>query len=96
MELIKGYICTVTSNNINIKDSYKVKKKSEMKDILYAIQHNHSGCPVFKRSYNALLSEWKTHNRLYALGFQRARTKDVDLNYPIKWYVQLAYYIIGI
>ena len=27
--LINGYLCTVTANNIHIKDSYKVTKRSE-------------------------------------------------------------------
>lgn len=94
--LINGYLCTVTANNIHIKDSYKVTKRSEMKEILYAIQHSNPECNVFKRNYNSLVSEWRTHNRLYRLGYKRQRTSDVDLNYPLKWYVELAYRILGI
>ena len=94
--IINGYVCTVTSNNIHIKDSYKVTKRSEMKEILYAIQHAKPECNVFKRNYDSLVSEWRTHNRLYRLGYKRQRTSDVDLNYPLKWYVELAYRILGI
>ena len=94
--IINGYVCTVTSNNINIKDSYKVTERSEMREILYAIQHAKPECNVFKRSYNSMISEWRTHNRLYRWGYQKSRTKDVDINYPLKWYVELAYKILGI
>ena len=94
--IVNGYACTVTSNNIHIRDSYKVKTKSEMKEMLYAIQHANPECNVFKRSYNSMISEWRTHNRLYKLGFQKSRTKDVDLNWPLKWYVKLLYIIVGI
>lgn len=96
MEVICDYICTVSENNIHIKDSYKVKDRSKMCEILYTIQHNHPECKVFKRSYNSMISEWRTHNRLYRLGYKKQRTGDVDINYPLKWYVELAYRILGI
>ena len=96
MELINGYVCKITENNIHIQDSYQVKRKSEMKEILYAIQHNHPECNSFKRGYNSLIAEWRVHNRLYKLGYKKDRTGSVDLNYPLKWYVELAYKILGI
>jgi hypothetical protein len=57
MEIINGYVCNITGSNINIKDSYKVTSKSEMKEMLYAIQHNHPECTSFKRSYESLMAE---------------------------------------
>lgn len=96
MEIINGYVCNVTGSNINIKDSYKVTSKSEMKEMLYAIQHNHPECTSFKRSYESLMAEWRAHNRLYRWGIKRDHTADVDLNYPLKWYVELIYRILGI
>ena len=96
MDMINGYVCEVSESNIHIKESYKVTSKSEMKEMLYAIQHKHPECNTFKRNYNSLISEWRTHNRLYRLGYKRQRTGDVDLNYPLKWYVELAYRILGI
>lgn len=94
--IIDEHVCTVTSNNIHIKDSYDIKKRSEMKEILYAIQYKRPDCNVFKRSYNSMISEWRTHNRLYRLGYKKNRTGSVDLNYPLKWYVEFAYKILGI
>ena len=96
MNIINGYVCTVSKGNVHIKDSYKVKSKSEMKEILYAIQYMHPECDVFKRSYRSLIGEWRTHNRLYHLHYKQDRTGSVDLNYPLKWYIKLIYQILGI
>lgn len=96
MELAGDIVYKVTKNNIHIQDSYKVTSKSKMIEVLYIIQHNHPDCNSFKRSYNSLISEWRTHNRLYRLGFKRSRTADVDLDAYPKWYMQLLYWIWGI
>lgn len=96
MEVLENCVYNVSVNNVHIKDSYKIISKSEMKEVLYAIQHKHPECNTFKRSYNSLIAEWRAHNRLYRLGYKRQRTGDVDLNYPLKWYVELAYRILGI
>lgn len=96
MEVIGNYVCTITENNVHIENSAIVTSKSEMKELLYAIQHKHSECNTFKRSYNSLIAEWRAHNRLYRLGIEKNRTRSVDLNYPLKWYVELIYRILGI
>lgn len=96
MEIICEYACDITKNNVHIRDSYKVTSKAQMKEILYAIQYKHPDCNTFKRSYNSLIAEWRAHNRLYRLGIEKDRTRSVDLNYPLKWYVELAYRILGI
>ena len=86
----------ITDNNIHIPNSYQITKKKQMKEILLQIKSEHSKCHVFNRSIKSLCSEWKAHNRLYKLGIEPDRTKSVDLNYPLKWYVELIYNIIGI
>lgn len=96
MEVIGDIVCNVTINNIKIVDSYKIKDRSKMIEILYAIEYKHPECNVFKRSYNSMISEWRTHNRLYRLGIKKDRTKDVDINYPLKWYIELLYKIFGL
>lgn len=86
----------VTYSNIHIPDSYKIKSRKEMKRILKQIQSEYPECNVFKRNIWSLCSEWRAHNRLYRLNIESNRTKNVDLNYPLKWYIELAYNIIGI
>ena len=52
------------------------------------------GLPV-TRTESSYVSEWKSHNRLYKLGVQRSRTKDVDLEEDIDSTKNLLYSIIG-
>ena len=90
--MMPGY--KVTKNNIRILDSYKISK-DEFDSILYYIKDNNPDCDAWKRSFKSLMSEWACHNAAYNLGIRRNKTKDVDLNYPQKWYVSMTYYIIG-
>lgn len=85
----------VTENNIHIQDSYVITKRKDMKDILEKLKAEYPECLSFKRTMYSLTSEWKTHNRLYRLGYKKDRTGSVDMNYPLKWYVELAYKIFG-
>lgn len=57
MEVFDDMVCVVTSNKIKIKDSYKIKSRADMAEILYAIQHKHPECEAFKRSYTSLIAE---------------------------------------
>ena len=47
--------------------------------------------PLTFRSNNSLIREWITHNNLYRLGLHKDGVKDVDLNYPQKWYIKILY-----
>lgn len=57
MEIFNNMVCTISENNINIKDSYTMTKKEDMRDTLYAIQYKHPECNTFKRDYDSLLNE---------------------------------------
>lgn len=84
----------VTENNVHIEDSWRVGKR----DFQFWIDYIREHCPnsqVWERKDLSLKNEWRTHNFLYALHIQRARTGSVDMNYPLKWYVCAAYNIIG-
>lgn len=85
---------SVTENNIHITDSYAVPKKNFGR-ILSRIHNQHPECKVFERSTISLEHEWATHNALYDLGLWKDRTKDVDLNVPMPWYKEWAYFIVG-
>lgn len=52
------------------------------------------GLPV-TRTKSSYISEWKSHNRLYKLGIQRSRTKDVDLEEEIDQTRNFLYSIFG-
>ena len=96
-EVIKNKVCDITENNIHIKDSYDVNKKSEMSEILYIIKRNHPECKVFEvRKWDNLLSEWKAHNRLFFIGYKRSQTGSVDLDTDEPLWHKILYAIIGI
>lgn len=90
---MKGY--TITDNNINIKDSYLYPKK--MFSIVFnTLRKDHPNNNVLlHRTDKSMAREWAAHNLLWDLNIYRSRTKDIDLNYPQKWYVRLGYFILG-
>ena len=94
--ILKDVVCEIYDANIHIRDSYKIKSKSKMIEILYAIKHKYPDCKTFLRNEKSLLSEWRAHNRLYCIGYKRNHTKDVDLEYPVNKKYEILYRIIGI
>lgn len=82
----------VTKNNIHIENSYEIRNPFTMNDILNEIRKQYESDVLLYRSNWSLIREWITHNNLYILGYKREQTKDVDLNYPQKWYHKLGYF----
>lgn len=66
---------------LTILDSYKVRKRDFQKT-LNQIKALHGKKKIFERSDKSLRREWITHNFCYLIGYQRQRTKDVDLDNP--------------
>lgn len=92
--IIPEYQATI--NNIHIINSCIISKH-DFKPILLEIEDDNPECLVFDfRSIHSLIMEWSCHNCLYNFGIEVERTKDVDLNWPIKWYIKLAYNIFGL
>lgn len=91
----KGVEITVSENNINIENSYKITSKKEIREILdYIITH--CECKVIKhRTLNSMLNEWVAHNNLYILHIARERTGSVDLNYPQEKLVSICYWFLS-
>ena len=78
-----------------VYDSYTYTNdeiKAAVKEIIET--RKELGLPV-TRSESSYVSEWKSHNRLYALGIQRNRTRDVDLEEEIEPTRNLLYSIFG-
>ena len=87
----------VSKNNIHIENSYEVKTRNDMQLVLNDIRAHHSlvYCDVLLRTDKSLINEWCAHNLLYNLHLFRKHTKDVDLNYPQRKIVEIAYSIIS-
>jgi hypothetical protein len=86
----------VTTDNIHIKDNYKITKEKEMKRILNLIklQYYSSQYFFYLIPLKDLINEWKTHNLFYDLHLFRSYTKDVDLN-KHSWFIKLIYSILS-
>ena len=66
-----------------------------MKKVLDAIRDKNLNRIVYIRSNFSMINEWRVHNLLYDLHYKRERTADVDLDYPQKWYIKLAYTLLS-
>ena len=78
-----------------VYDSYKYTDK-EIREAVREIiaTRKELGLPV-TRTEESYVKEWKTHNRLYKIGYQRSRTKDVDLEENIESTRNFLYSIFG-
>ena len=85
---------TVSSNNIQLKSSFEVRKKDFERE-LAAIREAYPDSLVWNRTIRSLKREWAVHNAFHALGIVRKQTADTDLNWPQKWYFRIGYAIAG-
>jgi hypothetical protein len=72
---------TLSKNNVHIVNSYKIKKKAEMNDIVKLIRAEATKKGFkYKRSNSSWVTEWRAHNYMYDKKMDRSRTGSVDLN----------------
>lgn len=84
-----------SKNNTKVYDSYKYSNAEIEKAVEEIIEERKRlGLPV-TRTKASYVSEWKSHNRLYKIGYQRDRTKDVDLEEEINSTRNFLYSIFG-
>lgn len=81
-------------DRIKLLNSVDVRKADFLKELL-GLKDLYPDHPVWKRTMKSLRKEWAAHNLAYALGIKRNKTRDVDLDYPQKWYVRFIYGIVG-
>lgn len=86
---------SVSPTVVTLKDSCQVSKKRFDKELnrIWLLYPNH---PVFMcRRRGSLKREWAAHNALYACGIAEERTKSCDLEWPQKWYMKIAWGVLG-
>lgn len=84
---------TFTKENTHVEDSYKSTDIDL--ELCYIIRERYvRGLPQ-TRTFDSYKREWKAHNRLYKLGLFKSHTKDVDLEEPGKWYLEIIWLILG-
>ena len=89
-----------SANVIHIEDSYRIKSPFTMYRILNNVQRE-LDCiindNVFTyRSKRSMVREWIAHNNAYILKYETSRTKDVDLEKDVKWYMKVLYFIASL
>lgn len=86
----------IYDNNVQIKDSYQIKWRWEMLEVLEHIMNQlPSSHPVKEKKMNSLLLEWSAHNLLFRLGYRPKQTGSVDLNIGESFLRRLCYFILG-
>lgn len=86
---------SATKNNIHIENSYAIKKVG-FQGIIEQVRRMYPGNPVLaNRSLESMKKEWCVHNWCYAHGIAKSRTKDVDLNWPQRWWVKVLFTVAG-
>lgn len=85
---------TMSIDNIHIRNSYLIQDREVM---LYQIGYFRKvgGSKALLRSDKSLVNEWRAHNLLYDLHLFRSHTRDVDLDWPARWYTEAAYAILS-
>lgn len=86
---------TITKNNIHIEDSYKTSSKYKMGIVLTQLRKEYPDNEVLlHRTNDSIIAEWLVHTYLYNWGLFKSHTKDVDINYPLRWFEKIAYKIV--
>lgn len=81
------------SNNVTVFNSYKVKKRKHMKEVLKVIDQYREETTL---AIWYQICEWKTHNLLYELNIKRDRTKDYDINDNVSIWEKIAFVILSV
>lgn len=80
------------SESVTIYDSYKIKKRKHMKEVIEAIKrYSEIEKPVWLQ-----IAEWRAHNFLYYFKYQINRTQHVDLDSDMNWKTNLGYCILSL
>ena len=85
------------NSNIHIFDSYKIKRKRDMKRILMLIRCASFNRGIFySRNEKSWIREWKAHNILYKLGIKKASTQHTDLSENESVLRKFGYFILSL
>lgn len=67
--------------NLEVCNSYEFRDRDEMMDILEVLQEYERRYPTdWDRTNPSMMNEWRVHNVLYDISFERSHTKEVDFD----------------
>ena len=95
IKILNKYDCEIKKNNTKIFNSYLIPDY-DIDLIVRRIRHERRKHKYkVSRSLESYIYEIKSHKRLYKLGLFKDRTRDTDLEEPIKKIIDFMYRIIG-
>lgn len=92
---INKYTCYITEKNTKILDTYLIPDKDLDILVKQIIAERKNRNYEVSRTAGSYKREIKVHNRLYKLGLFKKKTKDTDLEEPIKKSISFIYNIFG-
>ena len=82
-------------NEILITDCLQYKAKEVKAEIKKMKEENPDNEGLNGRSTFGYINEWAIHALCYWWGIKRDHTKDADMQFDMKWYIRLAYNLLG-
>lgn len=85
-------------NSVKIIDAYRVSTtKDQTQIILFVQSYLHKQGKELSRKVTDCVGEYRLHCKLYEFGYEKERTKDVDLEYDgdPRWYVNVCSRLLG-
>lgn len=84
-------------HSISILNSYKIKRKRDMRFILTLIECASFNRGIFySRNQSSWIRDWKAHNVLYKLGIKNSKTKHITLNEKKSLLKRFGYFILSL
>lgn len=93
---VLGVNVEITRKNIKIRESFKIKDKKMMLNILKIVRNiAYKNGYSYKRTNKSWIQEWKSHNLLYKLNLFKEHTRDTDLEESESKFRLFCYLILG-
>lgn len=87
---------TYSKDNTHIEDSYKLTdRKMIAKEVDIIREERYIRRYPVTRTKESYINEWVAHNKLYERNYKVDHTKDVDIEEPGKWYLEIIWFILG-
>lgn len=96
--MAQEYRINEKKNVLSIPNSYKIVSTRQMVEFLRQIQQENpeEDCLVVRnRDLRGLVMEWRAHNLLYDWHIFPIHTRDVDFEYPQKWFFRIGFRIMS-
>ena len=88
---------SISDTVLTIHESWQQNSLRGMLQTLQTIRHEQEGMGyhILLRTNRNMIEEWIVHNFFYDLHVLRPHTRTVDLEYPQRWYFQIAYHLVA-